>query len=181
MVTTDRPTIIGLLSLRDLDLESIHCAIQKTPNPINFTSELTNSYPDQFDHIGHFKGEYHIVLKHQPSPRKCPIHMRGEIKGELENMEIQGTIRRVCALTEWVSSVVYVQKSNEKLCLDHKNNRAIMRCYYKTPTLKELAHNLSDAQYFSKVDTKNGYWSIKLDTKSQLLTTFYSPFERFCF
>ena len=37
------------------------------------------------------------------------------------------------------------------------------------------------AQHFSKQDAKNGYWSIKLDAKSQLLTTFHSPFGRFYF
>ena len=60
VVTLDRPTIIGFPSRRDLDLISIHSAIQKTQdliNSINSTSELINSYPDQFDRIGH------IVLK----------------------------------------------------------------------------------------------------------------------
>ena len=56
-----------------------------------------------------------------------------------------------------------------------------MRCYYKTLTMEELAHKLSGAQHFSKLDAKNGYWSILLDEESQLLTTFHSPFERFCF
>ena len=41
VVTTDGPTIIGSPLLRDLDLISIHCAIQKTQDPINSTSELT--------------------------------------------------------------------------------------------------------------------------------------------
>ena len=56
-----------------------------------------------------------------------------------------------------------------------------MRYHYKTPTIEELAHKLSGAQGFSKLDAKNGYWSIKLDAKSQLLTTFHSLLGRFCF
>ena len=47
--------------------------------------------------------------------------------------------------------------------------------------MEELAHKLSGAQHFSKLDAKNGYWSIPLDEESQLLTTFHSPFGRFCF
>lgn len=47
--------------------------------------------------------------------------------------------------------------------------------------MKELAHKLSDAKYFSKLDVKNGYWSIKFDPESHLLTTFNSPFGRYCF
>ena len=112
------------------------------------------------------------------------IHLRDEIEEELKIMESQGIIRKVSAPTEWVSSIVYIRKKIGKLhlCLDPKDlNRAIMRCYYRTPTMKELAHKLSGAQYFSKLDAKNGYWSILFDAESQLLTTFHSPFGRFCF
>ena len=79
---------------------------------------------------------------------------------------------------------MYIQKKNEKLrlCLDPKDlNRAIMGCHYKTPTMEELAHKLSGAQHFPKLDAKGGYWSIPLDAESQLLTTFHSPFGRFYF
>ena len=118
------------------------------------------------------------------APRKCPIHLRDEIEEELKTMESQDIIRKVSEPTEWVSSIVYTRKKNGKLrlCLDPKDlNRAIMRCHYKTPTMEELAHKQSGAQHFSKLDVKNGYWSIPLDEESQLLTIFHSPFGRFCF
>lgn len=56
-----------------------------------------------------------------------------------------------------------------------------MRFQHKTPIMKELAQKLSDAKYFSNLDIKNGYWSITLDSKLQLLITFNSPFGRYCF
>ncbi|KAL8620857.1 hypothetical protein ACOMHN_047028 [Nucella lapillus] len=34
---------------------------------------------------------------------------------------------------------------------------------------------------FSKLDAKSGYWAVQLDKDSQLLTTFQSPFGRYCF
>ena len=37
------------------------------------------------------------------------------------------------------------------------------------------------AKVFSKLDAKAGYWSVQLDNESQLLTTFQSPFVRYCF
>ncbi|GAB1602684.1 hypothetical protein Ahia01_000548300 [Argonauta hians] len=189
VVTTDGPTIIGLPSLRDLKLISLHCQIKQNRSPITSIDDLRQQYASRFDRIGLFRNEYHIVLKqdHQPiihAPRKCPIHLRKEIESELRAMEAQGIIRKVTELTEWVSSIVYVRKKNGKLrlCLDPKDlNRAIMRCHYKTPTMEELAHKLSGAQHFSKLDAKNGYWSIPLDAESQILTTFHSPFGRFCF
>ena len=79
---------------------------------------------------------------------------------------------------------MYVCKSNGKLCLclDPKDlNKAIMCCHYKTPTMEELSHKLSGIKFFSKLDAKNGYSSIKLDRESQLLTTFNSPFGRYHF
>ena len=189
VVTTEGPTIIGLLSLRNLELISYHCTIKEDKGPINSIVELTNTYRNQFDHIGYFKSDYHIVLKpdHHPvihAPRKYPIHPRDEIEEELKTMESQGIIRKVSESTEWVSSIVYIRKKNGKLrlCLDPKDlNRAIMIYLYKTPTMEELAYKLSGAQHISKLDAKNGYWSIPLDAESQLLTTFHSPFGRFCF
>ena len=110
--------------------------------------------------------------------------MRDKVKAELDEMVSQGIIKKVYELTDWVSSIVYVSKSNSKLhlCLDPKDqNKAIMRCQYKTPTMEELSHKLSGTKFFSKLDAKNGYWSVKLDRESQLLTTFNSPFGRYCF
>ena len=175
-MTTEGPTITGLPSLRNMELKSLHCTIEEDKGPINPIIELTNSYPNQFDPIGYFKSDYHIVLKpdHHPMihvPRKCPIHLRDEIEEELKTMESQGIIRKVSELTEWVSSIVYIRKKNGKLrlCLDPKDlNRAIMRCHYKTPTMEELAHKLSGAQHFSKLDAKNGYWSIPLCTSHKI-------------
>lgn len=63
VVTTEGPTIIGLPSLRDLELISLHCTIQQKKDPINSVIELKNAYASQFDRIRHFKSDYHIVLK----------------------------------------------------------------------------------------------------------------------
>ena len=83
--------------------------------------------------------------------------MRDEVKAELDEMVSQGIIKKVDEPTDWVSSIVYVRKSNSKLrlCLDSKDlNKAIMRCHYKTPTMKEVSHKLSGAKFFSKLDAK---------------------------
>jgi len=40
---------------------------------------------------------------------------------------------------------------------------------------------LSDAKYFSVLDATSGYWQIKLDEESSLLTTFNTPFGRYHF
>ena len=92
VLTTEGPTIIGLLSLRNLELISLHCTIKDDKGPIDSIVELTNSYPNQFERIGHFKSDYHIALKPDHNlvihaPRKCPIHLRDGIKEEWKTME----------------------------------------------------------------------------------------------
>ena len=69
--------------------------------------------------------------------------MWDEVKAELDEMVSQGIIQRVNEPTDWVSSIVYMHKSNGKLCLclDPKDlNKAIMHCHYKITTMEELSH-----------------------------------------
>ena len=40
---------------------------------------------------------------------------------------------------------------------------------------------MANAKWFTKLDANRGYWQIPLDEESQLLTTFNTPFGRFCY
>ena len=76
---------------------------------------------------------------------------------------------------EWVSSLTYPKKQDGSLCIcldPHDLNKAIIWEHYKAPTLDEITHKLSGAKVFSKLDAKDGFWSIHLDTPSSFLTTF---------
>ena len=93
----------------------------------------------------------------------------------LEDMVDQGNITPVTKPTEWVSSLTYPQKPEGSLhiCLDPKDlNKAIIWEHYKAPTLDEITHKLSRAKVFSKLDAKDGFWSIHPNTPSSYLTTF---------
>ena len=59
-------------------------------------------------------------------------------------------------------------------------NKAIKRPHYHPTTLEEITHKLSESVMYSKLDARPGYWSVQLDGDSKLLTTFNSPFGRFC-
>ena len=116
--------------------------------------------------------------------RRCSIHLKDEVKAELDNMEELGVIERVTEPTDWVSSIVYSRKPSGKLriCLDPKDlNKAIKRPHYYTPTLEEITHKLAGSVMYSKLDARHGYWSVQLDEESRLLTTFNSPFGRYCY
>jgi len=188
----DGPVILGLPTALKLKLVTVNCAISKQPaEQVSKCDKesLLQEYPECFSGIGNFSGEYHIVVDptHPPvvhAPRKCPIQLRDEVKVKLDNMESLGVIKKVDEPTDWVNSVVYSRKPNGKLriCLDPKDlNKAIKRCHHTTPTLEELTHKFEGCTVFSKLDARHGYWAVKLDEESSLLTTFNSPFGRYRF
>lgn len=194
IVDVSGPAIAGLPTCEELNIVTMHCAIQhvRVPAPpVNITGneDLKNRYPDRFEGIGCFPGEVklHVDPDEQPHidpPRKTPIALREQIKSELDRMQNMGVIKRVEEPTEWVSSLAYSKKKDGSLriCLDPKHlNRALKRPHHKIPTLEEINHRFNGAKYFSKLDAKSGYWSVKLHPDSQLLTTFQTPFGRFCF
>ena len=99
-------------------------------------------------------------------------------------MEQLGAIEKVDQPTEWVNSIVIVEKEDGSLriCLDPKDlNRAVKREHFQLPTSTEITSKLAGAKVFSKLDAKVGFWHVKLDHPSSLLTTFNTPFGRFKF
>ena len=99
----------------------------------------------------------------------------------MEDLQI---ITPVTEPTEWVSSITYPRKPDSTICicLDPKDlNRVIIREHYKAPTLEKNSHKLSGATIFSKLDVKDGFWSIHLDTSSSYLTTFNTHKGRYRF
>jgi hypothetical protein len=190
----------------DLHLITLNCSVEKSQvqetSPTKDTAKLKPStcidnkshliaqYPNCFNGIGKFQGEYHITLDpsvppviHQP--RRVPISLKDDIKHELEEMEqLDITKVREGEPTAWVNSLVYGRKPNGRLriCLDPKDlNAAIQRDHHVTPTLEEILPKLNGATHFSILDARSGYWNVTLDEESSYLTTFNSPFGRYRF
>ena len=99
-------------------------------------------------------------------------------------MEQKGIICKVNTHTDWCSSLTYAIKQDGSLrvCLDpQKLNKSLKRCPHKIPTIEEITPAFSKAKFFTKLDTKARYWSVNLAPNSQMLTTFHSPFGKYCF
>ena len=97
-------------------------------------------------------------------------------------MVIKGVVVPVSQPTKWASSLMYPCKPDGSLhiCLNPKDlNKAIVQEHYKAPNLEEISHHLNSATCFSKLDAKDGFWSIHLDEKSSYLTTFNMYYGRF--
>ena len=107
--------------------------------------------------------------------------MRGKLKEELNRMESLDAIEKVNDPSDWVNSLVIVEKPNRvRICLDPRNlNRAIKKEHYPMKIVEDITHQLAGAKFFSTLDASNGFWSIVLDQDSSRLTTFNTPFGRY--
>ena len=66
-------------------------------------------------------------------------------------------------------------------CIDPRDlNAAMKRSHYPVKTVDEVATRLQDANTFSILDAKSGFWQ-KLDDESSRLCTFNTPIGRYRF
>ena len=69
-----------------------------------------------------------------------------------------------------------------RICVDLRQlNRVVKRERYILPTLEDITTQLGDCTVFSHLDLTAGYYHLKLHPQSTKLTTFITPFGRYCF
>lgn len=185
--------VIGLQTCHKLDLVKRVSAVD-TQRDVNLSSdtnqdvnEIFKKYENVFDGIGCLEGTYRIKIDPTVSPvvhppHKIPFTRREKTKEELDRIEKLGVIRKAEEPTEWVRSLVVVEKPNGKVwpCLDPRDlNKAIHREHYPMKTVEEVAAELSDAKVFSVLDATSGFWHIEPDETSSELLTFNTPFGRY--
>ena len=87
-------------------------------------------------------------------------------------------------MADWVHNLVIIatKKGVILICLDSKNlNKYLILSIHYTASREDAQHSFSDSWYFSTLDEKSEYWTKKLSKESQLLTTFITPFKKYCF
>uniref|UniRef100_A0A8C7X6F1 ribonuclease H n=1 Tax=Oryzias sinensis TaxID=183150 RepID=A0A8C7X6F1_9TELE len=111
--------------------------------------------------------------------------MLQKVKEELVRMEQNDIIKYVIKPTEWCAPMVPVLKKHTgkaRICVDlTKLNKSLKRERYILPTSDEITSKLSGATVFSSLDAASGFWQIPLHPDSCELTTFITPFGRYCF
>ena len=131
-----------------------------------------------------------ILLRDDAQPyalsvaRRVPIPLLPKIKEELEKLESEGIIEKITRPTAWCAPMVPVTKKSGKvrLCVDLKKlNLSVKRERYVLPTLEDVTSKLSGASVFSSLDATSGFYQIPLEEGSCELTTFITPFGRYCF
>ena len=66
-----------------------------------------------------------------------------------------------------------------RICVDlTKLNKAVCRERHLLPSVKQSLASLENETVFSKIDANSGFWQIKLNKASAILTTFIASFGR---
>ena len=121
------------------------------------------------------------------TPRRIPLPLMNNLRKELQNLQDLGIIRPVTEPTPWCAAIVVAPKKDPgqiRLCVDFRAlNKYVRRERYQSPTPHELVmrSDMQNAQYFTVVDALKGYHQIPIAVDDQLLTTFITPFGRFCY
>ncbi|GFR57939.1 Pol polyprotein [Elysia marginata] len=101
-----------------------------------------------------------------------------------QKLQEQDIIKKVTEPTDWCSGLVVLPKANEKirLCVDlTKLNEGVKRENFPLPLTEELLTSLAGGKLFTKLDCYSGFHQMPLAEESQKLTTFITPFGRFCY
>ena len=183
---TSSPPILGLSTCENLNLiKRVMMVKSKEENVPSFMSEFDCC----FGELGTLPKVHKITVNPNVPPvvhppRRVPIALQPKLKEELDRMERLGVVSKVTEPTDWVSSLVVVEKPDGsiRVCLDPKDlNQAIKRPHLQLPIAEDIISKMSGAKYFSKLDASSGYWQIQLDDDSSNLLCFNSPFGRYKF
>ena len=177
--------ILGLMACIKLKL------IQRV-DAVSITNkdDVLNQYHNVFEGIGKFPGsEYRIELKPNACPvihppRRVPQALQQRLKETLDRLESSEIITKVNKPTDWVQSLVIVEKPNGslRLCLDPRDlNKVLKREHHLIPSAEDIISRLEGKKLFSVLDLKDGFWQVPLDSESSEICTFNTPFGRYKF
>ena len=182
----DRP-LLGRLACQKL---GVVAKVDEIASPERSPGHMKRTHPKVFTGLGCMPGEYEIKLRegvtpfNLTTPRRIPIPLLPKVQAELKRMENMEVMEKVDQPTEWCSPVVVVPKKNGKvrICGDFiQLNKAVLRENHPMPTTEQTLAKLAGAKIVSKLDANSGFWQRKLSLNSKLLTTFITPWGRYCY
>ena len=176
--------LLGLPAITALNLAARVEAID------DLRARVLQKFPAVFQGLGNLGDEYNIQLKPDAkpfclfTPRNVPLPLRQKVKMELDKMESMGVISKMDEPTLWCAGMVVAPKKGGaiRICVDLKPlNENVIREVHPLPKVDEILAQLSEAKVFSKLDANSGFWQIPLSQSSRPLTTFITPYGRYCF
>ncbi|XP_029348394.1 uncharacterized protein LOC103308315, partial [Acyrthosiphon pisum] len=88
-----------------------------------------------------------------------------------------------CVELKLINRVDICQLNPDKFNLEYPQdlNKNLKREHFPMATVEEIMGKMSEACIFSRLDAKKGFYQISLSEESSKLTTFNTPFGRYCF
>ena len=184
VLSGSKSNLLGMPELRQLNLLAVvNATCTNEFDPVKKFNKV-------FEGLGTMPGLFSISLKKdvEPvklfAPRSIAAGLRQQAKKELDKMLANDVIEPVEQPTDWCSGLTIAPKPNGKIrmCVDLTNlNKGVRREIYPLPRISDMLSDLSKGVMFSKLDANSGFWQVILDPKCKLLTTFVTPWGRFCF
>ncbi|XP_062535563.1 uncharacterized protein K02A2.6-like [Armigeres subalbatus] len=116
--------------------------------------------------------------------RRIPIPLEAAVKTKLEQLLSRDIIEVKIGPTSWVSPLVVVGKTNGdvRLCLDLRRvNEAVLRERHPMPVEDEYLARLGRKMIRSKLDIREAFLQVELETESRDVTTFITSLGLFRF
>ena len=185
LVRSLKHNLLGLPVITALEL-----VLRLDAAAIDTATNYCKKIPSLFKGLGNLGDPIEIHLKTGLIPhclytlRHIPLPLREGVKQELDRMESTGVIKKIDKPTQWCAGMVVVPKKEGKIriCVDLKPlNDCVLREIHPLPRVQDTLAKHSGAKYLSKLDANSGFWQIPLADKSQLLTTFITPFGHYHF
>ena len=184
----DKPVtpLLGLTDSLSLNFIQLHSEVHTTDA---FRAAILDEYKDLLQgNLGNVPIVYKMRLDANVTPVvrppcRIPLAMEASVKRELDRMVKIGAIRPVSEPTEWVSQVVAAKKDGGiHICINPRDlNKALKRPHHPSGRVEDVALRMPNATLFSTLDMRTGFWQVKPDHESSLLTTFNTSFGRFRF
>ena len=136
-----RPALLGGTDCARLGLvKRVHAVTTK-----DMKAKILKSHPQLFHGSGSLPGVHTIVLKDDAAavihaPRRVTVAKRPELKRELYRQVKNGFLSKVTEPTDWMNSLVIVEKSNGqmRLCIDPKDlNKVEFGSVLRVGTIQE--------------------------------------------
>ena len=179
--------LIGPRASQQMNLVTVHQEnIQKVTIQNLTLNQVIEEFGDVFKGQGCMEGKLHLEIDGTVTPvinppSRVPFAIKDNLKSELDRLDGLQMIRKVKEPTEWVSSLVVFGKAKwivEDLYrpspLEYGGEAIAL------PVIEDVLPDLSNVKVFSKADLKDGFLHIELDDESSLLTTFQTPWGRYC-
>ena len=113
-------------------------------------------------------GDHRPIRQH---PRRVPLHLQEEAKGQVKKMLQEGVIEP--SSSPWSAPVVLVRKKDGtyRYCIDYRMlNKVTVGDAYPIPRVS--FDQLEGAKWFSTLDLQSGYWQVEMDQADKEKTAF---------